>query len=81
MTAHGRRLAHVTWVHPRLAHMMVAAVSLGLGALACDLAALLSGRDIVHGGPGWRNADLRLRAEALPAARNTSPGDDQPRGL
>ncbi|GAB1722985.1 MAG: ATP-dependent RNA helicase HrpB [Nitrospira sp.] len=64
LTAHGRRLAHVT-VHPRLAHMMVAAVPLGLGSLACDLAALLSERDILQGGPGWRNADLRLRIEAL----------------
>ena len=64
LTAHGRRLAHVT-VHPRLAHMMVAAVPLGYGSLACDLAALLSERDILQGGPGWRNADLRLRMEAL----------------
>ena len=64
LTAHGRRLAHVT-VHPRLAHMMVAAVPLGLGSLACDLAALLSERDILQGGTGWRNADLRLRIEAL----------------
>ena len=73
LTAHGRRLAHVT-VHPRLAHMMVAAVSLGLGALACDLAALLSERDIVHGGPGWRNADLRLRAEALHGSKEHLAG-------
>ena len=64
LTSHGRRLAHVT-VHPRLAHMMVAAVPLGLGPCACDLAALLSERDILQGGPGWRNADLRLRLEAL----------------
>ncbi|MGC3976133.1 MAG: ATP-dependent helicase HrpB [Nitrospira sp.] len=64
LTAHGRRLAHVT-VHPRLAHMMVAAVPLGWGPWACDLAALLSERDILQGGPGWRNADLRLRMEAL----------------
>mgnify|MGYP002368479698 FL=1 len=64
LTAHGRRLAHVT-VHPRLAHMMVSAVPLGWGPWACDLAALLSERDILQGGPGWRNADLRLRMEAL----------------
>jgi ATP-dependent helicase HrpB len=64
LTAHGRKLAHVT-VHPRLAHMMVAAVPLGWGPWACDLAALLSERDILQGGLGWRNADLRLRLEAL----------------
>jgi ATP-dependent helicase HrpB len=67
LTAHGRRLAHVT-VHPRLAHMMVTAVPIGLGTHACDLAALLSERDILQGGPGWRNADLRIRVEALRTA-------------
>jgi ATP-dependent helicase HrpB len=73
LTAHGRRLAHVT-VHPRLAHMMVTAVPLGWGAWACDLAALLSERDILQGGPGWRNADLRIRAEALRGTREHLAG-------
>ncbi|MCC2642478.1 MAG: hrpB [Nitrospira sp.] len=73
LTPHGRRLAHVT-VHPRLAHMMVTAVPLGLGAWACDLAALLSERDILQGGPGRRNADLRLRVEALRGSREHLAG-------
>ncbi len=73
LTAHGRRLAHVT-VHPRLAHMMVAAVPLGFGPWACDVAALLSERDILQGGPGWRNADLRLRVEALHGKREHLAG-------
>ncbi|MCS6291370.1 MAG: ATP-dependent helicase HrpB [Nitrospira sp.] len=73
LTAHGRRLAHVT-VHPRLAHMMVTAIPLGLGAWACDLAALLSERDILQGGPGWRNADLRIRVEALHGTREHLAG-------
>ncbi|WHZ15027.1 MAG: ATP-dependent helicase HrpB [Nitrospira sp.] len=73
LTAHGRRLAHVT-VHPRLAHMIVTAVSLGWGSSACDLAALLSERDILQGGPGWRNADLRLRVEALQGTREQLAG-------
>ena len=73
LTPHGRRLAHVT-VHPRLAHMMVTAVSLGLGPWACDLAALLSERDILQGGPGWRNADLRIRVEALRGTREHLAG-------
>ncbi|MCW5799320.1 MAG: ATP-dependent helicase HrpB [Nitrospira sp.] len=73
LTAHGRRLAHVT-VHPRLAHMIVAAVPLGFGSWACDLAALLSDRDILQGGPGWRNADLRLRMEALHGKREHLAG-------
>lgn len=73
LTSHGRRLAHVT-VHPRLAHMMVAAVPFGWGPWACDLAALLSERDILQGGPGWRNADLRLRMEALRGKRDYLAG-------
>ena len=73
LTTHGRRLAHVT-VHPRLAHMMVAAVPLGFGPWACDVAALLSERDILQGGPGWRNADLRLRVEALHGKRDHLAG-------
>ena len=73
LTAHGRRLAHVT-VHPRLAHMIVTAVPLGLAAHACDLAALLSERDILQGGPGWRHADLRIRVEALRGVREQLAG-------
>ncbi len=73
LTSHGRRLAHVT-VHPRLAHMMVAALPLGFGPWACDVAALLSERDILQGAPGWRNADLRLRVEALHGKREHLAG-------
>ncbi|GMV49261.1 MAG: hypothetical protein NBKEAIPA_01412 [Nitrospirae bacterium] len=73
LTPHGRRLAHVT-VHPRLAHMMVTAATLGLGAIACDLAAILSERDLLQGGPQGRNADLRLRMEALRGRRASLAG-------
>jgi ATP-dependent helicase HrpB len=68
LTSHGRILAHVT-VHPRLAHMMVRASSQGWRDLACDLAALLSERDLLQGGPEWRNADVRLRLDALRGVR------------
>jgi ATP-dependent helicase HrpB len=64
ITEHGRRMADIP-LHPRLAHMIVKAVPLGLGSLACDVAALLGERDILRGPPGWRNADLRLRFDAL----------------
>ena len=64
ITAHGRRIAELA-LHPRLAHMMLAAVPMGLGGLACDVAALLNERDILRGPPGRRDADLRLRIEAL----------------
>jgi ATP-dependent helicase HrpB len=60
ITPHGRRMAEVG-LHPRLAHMILAALPLGLGGLACELAALLSERDILR----EADADLRLRVEAL----------------
>lgn len=64
LTPHGQALAGVG-LHPRLAHMALAAKELGLGALGCQLAAILGQRDFLRaaGGPG--NADLRLRVEAL----------------
>jgi ATP-dependent helicase HrpB len=64
LTAHGRRLAEIA-LHPRLAHMIMSAMSLGQGAMACDLAALLGERDVLQGPTGWRHADLRIRMEAL----------------
>lgn len=62
VTAHGRAMAELG-LHPRLAHMLITAKARGLGALACDIAALLSERDIL-GGSG-RNADLGARLEML----------------
>ena len=38
-------------LHPRLAHMLLKAVPLHLGNLACELAALLSERDILRDPP------------------------------
>ncbi|HSE57980.1 MAG TPA: ATP-dependent helicase HrpB, partial [Nitrospiraceae bacterium] len=64
VTEHGRRMAELA-LHPRLAHMVLRACEQGLGNLACDVAALLSERDLLRGPDGWRNADLRLRLDAL----------------
>ena len=64
ITEHGRRMADIP-LHPRLAHMILKARPLGLGHLACEVAALLGERDILRGPPGWRNADLRVRLDAL----------------
>lgn len=67
ITAHGRRMAEFG-LHPRLAHMMLEAKTVGFGALACELAALLSERDIFRsGGPTGLDADIRLRVQALRA--------------
>jgi ATP-dependent helicase HrpB len=64
ITAHGRRLAGVG-AHPRLAHMLVKGSELGAPRLACDLAAILSERDVLRAAPGARDVDLRLRVGVL----------------
>ncbi|MDE3057826.1 MAG: ATP-dependent helicase HrpB [Bacteroidota bacterium] len=48
LTNHGTAMAKLP-AHPRLAHMMIRGKELGLGALACDVAALLEERDIARG--------------------------------
>ena len=65
---HGSRMAALP-LHPRLAHMMLAADSLGQGGVACDLAALLSERDVVRFDPGRTDADMRIRLDLVQAAR------------
>jgi ATP-dependent helicase HrpB len=64
VTLHGRRMAELP-LHPRLAHMLLRGRELGLGGLACDLAALLGERDVFRRGDAPPDADLRLRLEAL----------------
>lgn len=64
ITKHGKRLSTLG-LHPRLGHMISRAVALGLGALACELAALLGEKDILFFPPGERDTDLRLRVAAL----------------
>jgi ATP-dependent helicase HrpB len=64
ITAHGRTLEKLG-MHPRLAHMLVKAQDLGAPRLACDLAAILSERDILRASAGARDADLRLRVAVL----------------
>jgi len=64
VTAHGRAMAGFG-AHPRLAHMMIAGKAMGVGALACDLAALIEERDL---GRDLRSIDIRLRL-GLPEGR------------
>jgi ATP-dependent helicase HrpB len=66
ISEHGRGMARLA-MHPRLAHMVLAAIPMGYGALACDIAALLGERDILRGEGAMPDADLRLRLEALRA--------------
>ncbi|MFO1061985.1 MAG: ATP-dependent helicase HrpB [Dongiaceae bacterium] len=67
ITAHGRALLALP-LHPRLAHMVLRGQALGLGTLACRLAALLGERDILRRRPGAAaESDLRPRLELLGA--------------
>lgn len=79
ITAHGRGMARLG-LHPRLAHMVLAARPLGLANLAVDIAAVLSERDLFRAGTGLRNADLRLRVEALRREAATPAGLELDRG-
>jgi ATP-dependent helicase HrpB len=72
ITPHGKAMARLA-MHPRLAHMAIEGRRLGLGGLACDLAALLAERDVLRAAAGCRDSDLRLRIEALRHGRDLDP--------
>lgn len=65
ITAMGQAMARLP-LHPRLAHMVIAGAAKGHGGLACDLAALLSERDVLV---GRGDADLRTRLDAVRSGR------------
>ncbi len=62
LTPHGREMAELG-TEPRLAHLMIRSAELGAAATGCDLAAILSDRDLLTGRN--RPADLRTRLDAL----------------
>ena len=70
LTPHGREMGELP-LHPRLAHMLLRSVPLGGIGLACDLAALLTERDLLPASSA-READLRLRLDVLHGVHNTS---------
>jgi ATP-dependent helicase HrpB len=72
ITAHGRQLAGLG-AHPRLAHLLAKGRELGVPRLACDLAAILSERDLLRAAPGARDVDLRLRVSVLAGGAGASP--------
>ena len=75
ITAHGGDMLRFG-THPRLAHMMLCGEELGYGALACELAALLSERDPLS--RGERDADIIRRVDWL---RQTNGSGHESRGL
>lgn len=64
ITPYGRSMSKVG-LHPRLAHMILRAIPLGYGSLACEIAALIGQRDILQGEEGAVDADLRLRIDVI----------------
>ena len=76
ITRHGKEMARLP-VHPRLAHLLLKGRELGSGPLACDVAALLSERDIFRADPGRAgteaaDSDLAPRLESLAAWRKNA---------
>jgi hypothetical protein len=75
VTPRGRRMAGLP-LHPRLAHKVVEAETLGALSLACDLAALLSERDPIRGHPASPpDADIESRLGLVRGRAHTlAPG-------
>ncbi|RMH83991.1 ATP-dependent helicase HrpB [Pseudomonas sp. AOB-7] len=80
LNAHGQAMAELP-AHPRLAHLLLRGQALGLGALACDLAALLSERDILRGGGADLHSRLALLGGDSRAARSAQAGVQRARQL
>jgi ATP-dependent helicase HrpB len=79
ITPHGRAMAELP-LHPRLAHMVLRAQAMRMTTLACNVAALLSERDILRNPPGRRNADIRIRLDALYGQQDRADGATIDRG-
>lgn len=69
ITPLGREMAALP-LHPRLTHMLLRGREMGLGALACDVAAIIAERDVLRTLEGERRCDFALRVEALRTQRS-----------
>ncbi|HEU5395340.1 MAG TPA: ATP-dependent helicase C-terminal domain-containing protein, partial [Candidatus Methylomirabilis sp.] len=76
ITHHGRALVRLS-LAPRLAHMVLRGGELGSRDTACELAALLSERDVLRPGDGVSDADIRIRLDLLRGAVTRSDVDRQ----
>ncbi len=64
ITGHGHAMTRLA-LHPRLAHMVIRAEEVGARRTACELAALLSERDLLRRSDGVPDADIRTRLDIL----------------
>ena len=80
LTPHGQSMAEVP-AHPRIAHLLLRGHELGLGALACDIAALLGERDILRGAGADLHTRLTLLAGSERAAKGSQGGVQRARQL
>ena len=80
LTSHGQAMAELP-AHPRIAHLLLRGQALGLGELACDLAALLGERDIQRGGGADLHGRLALLSGESRAARGANGGVQRARQL
>ncbi|HBC85627.1 MAG TPA: ATP-dependent helicase HrpB [Lentisphaeria bacterium] len=78
ITAHGKKML-AAGTHPRLANMIIRSAHLGLGSLACNIAAMLEERDLIKFRMGSRDSDLRLRLDELKKTSGTHHIDDSVR--
>jgi ATP-dependent helicase HrpB len=64
LTRHGAAMSRLA-LHPRLSHMVMRAIELGARDAACELAALLTERDLLRRSEGVADADIRTRLDLL----------------
>ncbi|MDP8937907.1 MAG: ATP-dependent helicase HrpB, partial [Actinomycetota bacterium] len=75
-TPEGRAMAELP-LHPRLARMVTGGAALGLGTLACALAALLEDRDVLRGAPDEVPVDVAERVRLILERSATHPRADR----
>ena len=76
ISEHGRRIGRFA-LHPRLAHMVLRGRQLGAGALACELAALLTERDLLGRSDSAPDPDMGLRLDILRGAAQRAAVDQE----
>ena len=80
LSEHGQAMSELP-AHPRIAHLLLRGQDLGLGDMACDVAALLGERDILRGGGADLHTRLALLSGESRAARGGQGGVQRARQL